>query len=360
MVDLCNCLFPSVAPEQVVPVKVLQSKKKDERTTKVRASVIATLDKEGKLKEKNGDLDDLIKDVNDDDVDVDELIRKNQVSMEALDSMIESSRTLIEKNTKIIKRCEHFRWGSPNEFMFQRMEINLVDVESADDFDGKSLISFKTTPRRKTKSFGVPASIPSDLTEIIVQKPGFAGLPDYELFLERCLLLHNDVLKPFMFVLREHLKVIHAFYREIDAWIRAPDAERHLLEQIFSIDFDVNPSSSKHNEIDADKKEESTQASTVARSDTASLLDGDADSCGFSALLEPLGPHDDTISDDENVEVLSQKVDMAHYSKVRRAIADEELVLQQLSAYGRYTLSFQIAESGQKEKLTKFIEFLEN
>jgi hypothetical protein len=186
---LCDCFFPSIAaPEVVLPLK---SKEKD-GTRKVRESVIATLDKDGKLSDKNGDLDDLISHRNDDnDLDVDELIRNNQASMEKLDSLIESAKSLISKNTHVIKRCEHFRWGSPDELTYQRIEIDRVDVKSSDEVDGGNLVSFKTTPRREEKSFGVPAKIPSDLTDIIVQKDGFAGLPDYELFLERCLLLNN-------------------------------------------------------------------------------------------------------------------------------------------------------------------------
>jgi hypothetical protein len=344
---LCDCFFPSVAPQVVLPLK---GKKEKDVTTKIRQSVIAKLDKDGKLSEKTGDLDDLIKQRN--DLDVDELIRNNQASMEQLDSLIECARTLIAKNTKVIRRCEHFRWGSHDELTYQRIEIDRVDVKSSDEIDGGSLVSFKTTPRRETKSFGIPAKIPSDLTDIIVQKHGFAGLPDYELFLERCLLLNNDVLKPFLFVLREHLKIIQAFYNEIDAWLRAPDAERHLLEQIFDIDFEIDPSSVTPGEYD--KKEDSTQASTV-NSDFS--LSGEDSTC-LSALEEP---HDDSSSsDDEKPAVLKKNVDLAPYTKTKRAMADKELVLQELAADGQYTLSFHIAQGGQKEKLVKFIEFLEN
>jgi hypothetical protein len=153
-------------------------------------------------------------------------------------------------------------------------------------------------------------------------------------------------------VLREHLKSIQAFYKEIDAWIRHPDAERHLLEQIFDIDFDIDPSSTSKEEDH--KQDDSTQASTVERGSDFSLS-GEDSTC-LSAVEEP----QDDSSDDEKPAVLGKGFDLASDSRTKRAVADRELLLQELAADGQYTLFFHIAKGGQKEKLVKFIEFLEN
>lgn len=154
-------------------------------------------------------------------------------------------------------------------------------------------------------------------------------------------------------MLREHLKGIQAFYKEIDAWIRHPDAERHLLEQIFDIDFDIDPSSTSKDE-DHTKQDDSTQASTVERGSDFSLS-GEDSTC-LSALEEP---HDDS-SDDDKPTGLGKGFDLASDSRTKRAVADRELLLQELAADGQYTLAFHITQGGQKEKLVKFIEFLEN
>lgn len=274
-----------------------------------RDSMVLRLGGKGSSADKLGDLDDLIMNRNEDDLSVDELIQKDK----ALDTIVAGVRSLIKKNERLIVNCEKYRWESEGGFTFQRIEINQVMVESTDESANLSRISLKTTPRRKTKDFGLPADIPAALADIIVVKPGKAGLPDYETFLERALLLNNDVLKPFLHIFQAHLESIVAFYREVASWVAEPDADRLFLEQTFNVDFDVA--------LPKNAKEDDSTDCTSA----------------------------DDSSEDGPVEA----------SNVRRAVVDQEILLKEYSAEGNYSLSFSI-EYGHKDKLMKFIEYLEN
>ncbi len=373
----------SVAPPK--PALPVVQKSKDEKAL-VREAMVAVLQKDRSSADRFVDLDDLIKNRNDDiDVDVDELIHNAQASIEKLDSLIYSVRSLVAKNDKVMKRCGEFHCGPTGDFTFQRIVIDCVQVESFNEKDGKSLIIFKTTPRRETKRFGVPAPVPAEIAEIIVVKPGFAGLPDYDLLFERSLLLQNDVLKPFLLILRGHLEKIQAFYNEIDVWIREPRSDRHFLEQTFGIDFDFSFVASQHEEED-----NSTQPTTIGQSDTSSRSSDDAESYSndiefaydYTVTMEEKAESDDIatddvrngmdscdeeeheeINDDEDSEdeqptVLHEKVDLAPYNKSRWASPDKEIIMKQYLAEGNYALSFQVNEDGQKGKLEKFLEFL--
>lgn len=380
---LCWCFVSAAPPKPTLPVT---QKRKDDKA-QVRELMIATLRKDRIATDKFADLDDLIKNRNDDnDVDVDELIHNAQASLEQLDGLIETVKSMVARNGKVMKRCEEFHYGPPGDFTFQRVVIDTVQVLSSNEIEGKSLITFKTTPRQEIKNFGIPPLIPTELTGIIVVQSGFAELPDYDLFLERSLLLNNDVLKPFLQIFRGHLEKIQSFYNDIDSWIREPRSDRHFLEQMFGIDFEISTAQHEHEEED-----NVTQSTTVEHSDTSSRSSDDGESYSneveygqdYAVSMEDKPEMDDVVpaingnstdsladsvaksnvvedSDDEQPKVLEEKVNLVPYNKVKRAIPDKEIIMKQIVADGNYSLFFNVDQDGQKGKLEKFLEFLTN
>jgi hypothetical protein len=316
------CCLPE-ALEPVASPAALKPSVEDYKL-KTRDAMIAKMGGMGS-NEKTGDLDDLIKNRNDDDMSVEEMIHNNK----KLDTIIAAARIFIKKNDRLISNCEKHRWESEGGFTYQRVEINEVKVESNGVNASLSRILLKTTPRRKIKDFGLPPAIPATLVDIIAAKDGIAGLPDYELFLERALLLQNDVLKPFLQLFQSHLLNIEAFFREVAAWIAAPDADRAFLEHTFQVDFDISmPSNNMNKETEDDVTESCTSG-------------------------------DESSEDGNAITVRTGNLELPLYSKVRRAIVDQEILLKEYISEGSYELSFSI-EYGHKEKMVKFIEYLEN
>lgn len=333
--SLCGWCLPGL-PETAVDTSAMKPKSVDVKA-KAREAMVAKLGGKGPSSDKMGDnLDDLIKNRTADDLSVDELIQNNKASMEQLDAVISDVRSLWQKTERLITNCEKYRWESEGGFTYQRIEINNVKVESTEQGPNYSLISLKTTPTRKTKDFGLPAGLPSTVTDIIVVSLGLGGLPDYGKFIERSLILCNDVLKPFLQSLRHHLECIHAFYKEVSSWITEPDADRMFIEKTFGIDFDLCiPGNTE------DANDDETQSCTTAEHSEAPMDDSGDDEGGVGASI------------------LKKKIDMSAYSNVRRAVVDEVILLKEYPSEGTYSLSFDI-EYGQKEKLVKFIEFLQN
>lgn len=351
MDNLCNWCFVSVAPETCpgslkLDEKDGKSQARESAISKLRAGSSA-------FGNKGVDLCNLI-----------DTSRENGID---LDALIEQTKALVEKNKKAAKRCDKYRWGKSGAFTFQRIDINRVEIASSDR-RGQNIVAIKTTPRRQTQNFGVPPKIPFDLTEIIVEKPGFAGLPDYELFFERSLLLSNDVLKQFLLVFKEHLEQIEMFYKDIDTWLQATEDDKEFMEQTFKMYFDVSLVEPEDDHLR--DRDESTHPSTVHPSDAstcASVLDGA--SCIFSEKEDnsvdgaPAQEDSEDGPEAKSVEGESRKEPkyaiVASFSNTKIAFAGHELILKEYPAEGDYQLTFHIGSPGQKERLVKFIEFLE-
>jgi len=308
MDNICWCL--AKVPEAIVDLSGVKPRGEDFKG-QVRDAMALKLGGRGPSGEKTENVDDLIMSRNEEEISLD-----STMNDEPLDIVIGGIRSLIAMNDQLLLQCEKYRWESEGGFTYQRIEINSVKVESAMESEAISRIMVKTVPRRRTKDFGLPSDIPAALTDIIVYKPGRAGLPDYAKFMERALLLNNTVLKPFLHIFTIHLEGIAAFFKEVLAWTAEPDADRAFLEKTFDLDFDLClPSVEK---VRKEPEDDATQAT----------------------------------ADSEDV--------LGHvHSEVRRTVVDEEILLREYRSEGSYTLSFSI-EQGQTEKLVKFIGYLEN
>ena len=312
---LCWCL-PGVPQAVIDPSNTKPTA--ENYKAKARDLMVVQLGGKGPSADKMGDLDELIKNRNEDDLSFDEIIKNDK----ALDTVIAGVRLLIKKNDRLIVHCEKYRWESEGGFTFNRIEINHVKVDSSEESSNLSRIALKTTPRRKTKDFGLPADIPAALADIIVIKTGNGGLPDYGRFLERALLLNNDVLKPFLHILQKHLEGIAAFYNEVAAWIAEPDADRAFLEKTFQVAFDLG--------------------SPTAITTTSKEPEDDGTQCTSG----------DDSSEDGAGNAKGADLDIRH------AVVDQEILLREYTAEGNYTLSFFI-EYGKTDKLLRFIEYLQ-
>jgi hypothetical protein len=304
MSALC-CLFSAL--ELDVDPTPIQPKVEDYKS-KTRESMVAKMGGKGTVNITG----DQKSHINNMEVCVEERTENNK----NLDAVITAVRALITKNDRLISICEKYRWISDGGITYQRVEINQVKVESTKTEGGLSRISLKTTPLRKTKDFGLPPAIPAELADIIVAEPGITGLPDYELFLEKAVLLQDDILGLFLQSLQAHLLNLQAFFQEVATWLVAPNADRAFLEELFQIEFQIPLAES--NKMTKEKDDDTTASCT---STDVSLDDAPAN--------------------------------------VRRAKVGLEILLKEYSSEGSYTLTFAI-ENGKNQKLVKFIGYLEN
>ncbi|KAL7543367.1 hypothetical protein ACHAWF_007376 [Thalassiosira exigua] len=110
-----------------------------------------------------------------------------------------------------------------------------------------SSTQFITFPDRTEWSFNTKplSKLPPDIDDLIVSKGKggrFSTFIDYESFFETSLILHEEVLGPFLAKLKDHLITVQICLRKIDMWVMEAQSNIDFLEEMFDIQME-RPSS---------------------------------------------------------------------------------------------------------------------
>jgi hypothetical protein len=188
-----------------------------------------------------------------------------------LDQLIVMVRALIETNREIWERCKQnlveknekaMVESPPSNLKFYRVGYTSVDVTTRSN-NGygnvkDSILSFTTKAVLETKAFSsiplLPLKLRNTLSE--VSKVPEEILPDYDRYMEKAALLHEDVMEPFLVVLKGHLEDLQVFLGEIDTWVFEPLLCRNFIRDQFNHDLPVaelvgcgNSCSLKHDDM---------------------------------------------------------------------------------------------------------------
>ena len=160
---------------------------------------------------------------------------------------IQAIRGLLVVNKEIWDRCKaSFKSQKDGNFLeFQTFGYATVKVRDCNDG-----IQFVTSPKRFTKSFdmkplmSIPETISSTKSFQLVQ-PGSieaadglsCSLIDFETYFENSLLLHDQVLQPFLETLKSHIGDIQVCLGAIEEWFREIEDTQSFIETTFTTTF---------------------------------------------------------------------------------------------------------------------------
>mmetsp|Transcript_3862 Transcript_3862/g.8504 ORF Transcript_3862/g.8504 Transcript_3862/m.8504 type:complete len:311 (+) Transcript_3862:207-1139(+) len=142
-----------------------------------------------------------------------------------IDQNIIAIRAILATNAEIFDRCMvktnlEQRKRNRELMKFSRYSFDVVKVYTI-----RSTIHFATYAERSQKSFfdmtplmEIPASLDGILSIKRMEKP-LSMFIDYASFFEQSLIVHEDVLGPFLLKLKEHLMYIQVRLGEIETWI---------------------------------------------------------------------------------------------------------------------------------------------
>lgn len=165
-----------------------------------------------------------------------------------MDHLFLTTRALIVTNQEIWDRCQGSKVkGLPPPsvvgYMFRRVSYTQVNVETSreiynavahEDMHNIELIAI---PKIEGKEFGPPASPPASLTQLIsAPKCADGDLPDYTQYLEKAMTLHDEVLRPFLARLKDHLETVQVYLGSIDVWLMDAASCISYLEETFKGD----------------------------------------------------------------------------------------------------------------------------
>ena len=105
-----------------------------------------------------------------------------------------------------------------------------------------SAVQFVTYPKRSERSFDMTplAELPASIANILVpQKKSFAKFIDYEALFEKSLILHDEVLGPFLEQLKDHLvSSVQVCLGRIETWLMEKESNINYLESKFDVNIE--------------------------------------------------------------------------------------------------------------------------
>ncbi|CAB9505158.1 expressed unknown protein [Seminavis robusta] len=161
--------------------------------------------------------------------------------------LISSTLALAKTNQEILQRClphklprqqQQQQQPNPttatNQVEFYRLGFEVVEVTTTKPvysytnplLQGSPMLKFQTKSEVARRAFTISQKLSTVLNDIIpIPQATTANqqvLPDYENYLSRAILLQDDILILFLLVLKEHLKAIQVSLGEIESWLLEP------------------------------------------------------------------------------------------------------------------------------------------
>eukprot|EP00574_Skeletonema_japonicum_P003398 CAMPEP_0201730322 /NCGR_PEP_ID=MMETSP0593-20130828/21743_1 /ASSEMBLY_ACC=CAM_ASM_000672 /TAXON_ID=267983 /ORGANISM="Skeletonema japonicum, Strain CCMP2506" /LENGTH=233 /DNA_ID=CAMNT_0048222833 /DNA_START=138 /DNA_END=839 /DNA_ORIENTATION=- len=97
---------------------------------------------------------------------------------------------------------------------------------------------FVTEAAVSSKAFLIDAllHLPANLTSVLVvqyQDAPYSNLIDYNAFFRSALMLHDDILEPFLVKLKDHVESIHVLLGEMESWLLESQRKIEFIESTF-------------------------------------------------------------------------------------------------------------------------------
>jgi len=295
-------------------------------------------------------------------------------------------RALLQINSEIFTRCmlSVDAGYSGKSATFNRVGYDVVRVRQNPTND--TLTEFVTNQEQSQQTFSMEllSELPSHLSNIFVaqhQAPPFQVFIDYSAFFETAItMLRDDVLEPFLVKLKRHLESIQVCLGEIESWLREPKENIQFLEKIFGTNLE---SSLCYADFTTTQSNHDLFSGTLAKSQPPLPKVNE----GFFCLRckDQFGSHIRTLTTSEHKPRISDngKPRISNYGKPRISDWDSFAmykfrcpdkigyyytdvkvgkplcqILKECRDSGKFERTFTIANTNEREKLLKFLEFI--
>lgn len=157
-----------------------------------------------------------------------------------IEQNIREIRALLQINSEIFGRCmksvdeENLGLGEESE-TFKRYSFDVVKVRQN---PAMSHTQFITEYEHSEKVFVMKPlfDLPAGLDDVFVvkyQDGSFSRFVDYKAFFESAIMLHDDILEPFLAKLKGHIETIHVCLGKIETWLLEPNNNIEFLKKTF-------------------------------------------------------------------------------------------------------------------------------
>lgn len=284
--------------------------------------------------------------------------RSLRLDEEDLDRLSDSVRALIEMNQEIWGRCKQSKVDVKytEEITFYRIGYFSVQVTTPIS-DGQLI--FTTSSELMTNDFPGLPSIPSILLDFVsVLPPTDAVFPDYEAFFGKAILLNDEILAPFLAIVKEHLKSVQVYLGKIESWLLEPSHAISFINEQFGLELNLpeitgcNDSCTVHHKYSAGEvcikcfKPRSRHNSVQSSSSYSRSISKHR----FCSLVASSG-------NTSNSAALASHNRASYWSGIRSE--PQELKHVDIKE-GEITKAFQICNGADQKHLKKFVEFVDS
>lgn len=154
---------------------------------------------------------------------------------------LQITRAMLAINNEIWNRCKNHMLEPTfdNYAIFQRPQFQLV--RASGNFTGEITFSAVYETERETFNIAPLCTCPPNLAifqfEYLPSYNHHTRFIDFEALLERALLLHDDVLEPFLVELKKHIETIQVALGTIEEWLQERMMVNDFIESSFGVDL---------------------------------------------------------------------------------------------------------------------------
>jgi len=152
-----------------------------------------------------------------------------------IEQNVREIRALLNINAEIFGRVidSASNYGSGESVTLTRHGFDVVKVRQS----GEST-EFITEPACSEDTFPINAllHLPNNLNGVLVvqyQAAPFNNFIDYNAFFRSALMLHDDILEPFLVKLKDHVESIHVLLGEMESWLLESQRKIEFIETTF-------------------------------------------------------------------------------------------------------------------------------
>lgn len=152
-----------------------------------------------------------------------------------IEQYIQMIRALLKTNQEIWDRCKELSAcviseGKTTEFR----RLGYMSIATR-PYDGKTYFITEAIKQRLTFDTSPLSQLPFELKNIFEPKPvpDHGSLIDFQSLFEKSLVLHDDVLGPFLATLKTHLESVQVCMGEIEGWLMLPNETKVFIESTF-------------------------------------------------------------------------------------------------------------------------------
>jgi hypothetical protein len=167
------------------------------------------------------------------------------------DIAIKTIQALIATNDEIFNRCKvHMK--IPNEYKGRKSLSKIAPTFVKNDYNvvkiwnmlGMTQIAVFKEVAERSFSVRFMIELPERLEifkvhTVHTKELGWSDIIDFNFILRSSLLLHDDILLPYLDKLRNHLEHIQLCLGEIDTWLMSPKNNATFLENAFGLDLNA-------------------------------------------------------------------------------------------------------------------------